>query len=576
MQHPARDNTTYSGNRADGDSTNIYGNVYGNVNLPEKPREAGEPFPHQCLCDLRVTDPREDRRRIEGDKDKLLRDCYIWILEDTSFQRWMAQDKSRLLWIKGDAGKGKTMMAMGVIAELSRPESSYVVVPKKRRRIADQEPLLSFFFCQSTQPELNNVLPVLRGLVYMLVTQREDLLLYVQKRYKAAGKQLFEGPNAVYAMREILSDMLSDASLPPTYLLIDALDECTSGLSELLHIISDDSLGQRSRVKWLVTSRNIPEIEQYLQPDLLGVKVSLEVKASHVSRAVAAFVEYKVQRLVTVRQYDARLQAEVQQLLRDKAEGTFLWVSLVCKELEKVPLYRTREVLQALPPGLDPLYERMMVQIVGQDVKTVGYCRDVVRSITLAFRPLQLKELAIAASLPRDQFGDVQAVVDLVSRCGSFLTVREGVVSFIHLSAKDYFTLGNGRQVFDGPLAGAQGRMTYFLLDAMDSMLRRDMCGLRKPGVRIQEATDRVWDSCLPQIAYACEYWVEHLQTGRHACNNILADGGKVHGFLQKHLLHWLEAMSLLQKMPEAILALQKLEAALNVSYRVARQKCCY
>lgn len=28
----------------------------------------------------------------------------------------------------------------------------------------------------------------------------------------------------------------------------------TSGLSQLLHIVTDASLGQRSRVKWLVTS----------------------------------------------------------------------------------------------------------------------------------------------------------------------------------------------------------------------------------------------------------------------------------------------------------------------------------
>jgi hypothetical protein len=576
MQHPARDNTTYSGNQAYGESTNFYGNIHGDVHFPARPHDAGEPSSYQCLRDLRVTDPREDRARIEGDKDRLLRDCYAWILDDRNFQQWRTQDASRLLWIKGDPGKGKTMMTMGVIAELSRPESlSYVAVPKKRRRIDNPEPLLSFFFCQSTQPGLNNALSVLRGLVYMLVTQSGDLLRYVQQRYKTVGKQLFEGPNAIYAMGGILSDMLNDASLPPTYLLVDALDECTSGLSELLRIITDTSLTRRPRVKWLVTSRNIPEIERHLQPDFLGVKVSLEVKASHVSKAVAAFVEYKVQRLVTVQRYNARLQAEVQQQLRSKAEGTFLWVSLVCKELESVPLYRTQEVLQELPPGLDPLYKRMMAQIVTQDARTVGYCRGILRSITLAFRPLQLEELAATAGLPRDEFGDVQAVADLVSRCGSFLTVREDIISFVHLSAKDFFTLGNDRQVFDRTAAEEQGRMTTRLLDTMDSTLRRDMCSLQKPGVRIQEAMGCIQGSCLPQIAYACEYWVEHLQAGRHACSGILADSGKVHSFFQKHLLHWLEAMSLLQKMPEVILALQKLEATLDVSHRVKQQVYC-
>jgi hypothetical protein len=558
MQHPAGANTTYSGNRADGDSTNIYGNVYGNVNFPEKPREAGELSPHQCLRDLRVTDPLEDRERIEGDKDTLLRDCYAWILGDDSFQRWRTQSESRLLWIKGDPGKGKTMMMMGVVSELDLEFKS-------------QPCLLAYFFCQSTMPELNNAVSVLRGLIYMLVTRREQLMRHVQQQYKATGSMLFEGPNAIYGLKRILSKILHDPTLATTYLLVDALDECDSSRSDLLRIITDNRLAPPSRVKWLVTSRNLPQIERHLQLDSLGVKVSLEVKASHVSEAVATFVEYKVRRLVTVQRYNASLQAEVQQQLRSKAEGTFLWVSLVCKELESVPLYRTQEVLQELPPGLDPLYERMMAQIVTQDARTVGYCRGILRSITLAFRPLQLEELAATAGLPRDKFSDVQAVADLVSRCGSFLTVREDIISFVHLSAKDFFTLGNGRQVFDGTAAEEQGWMTHRLLDAMDSTLRRDMCSLQKPGVHIQEAIARIQGSCLPQMAYACEYWVEHLQAGGHACSDVVADGGKVHCFFQKHLLHWLEAMSLLQKMSEAILALQKLEATLDVSHGLAR-----
>jgi hypothetical protein len=100
----------------------------------------------------------------------------------------------------------------------------------------------------------------------------------------------------------------------------------------------------------------------------------------------------------------------------------------------------------------------------------------------------------------------LQAVVDLVSRYGSFLTVREGVVSFIYLSAKDYFIVGNGQQVFDGTLAEEQGWRTNSLRSATDSTLRRDICNLQKPGALIQEviATGRIASSSLPQIAYAC------------------------------------------------------------------------
>jgi hypothetical protein len=584
MPAPQGHSITYTGNRADGDSTNIYGNVYGDVHLPERPREADELSPHQCLRDLRVTDPRDDRARIEGDKDSLLRDCYAWVLDDDSFQQWKTQDASRLLWIKGGPGKGKTMMTMGVIAELSRKDevrSSPRTMSKTSARTrlkakldarrALRPHLLAYFFCQSTRPELNTAVSVLRGLIYLLIEQRQDMMRHLQKRYETVGKRLFEGPNVVYALRGILSDMLNDDSLPPTCLLIDALDECTSGLPELLQVINDTSLGPGSRVKWLVTSRNIPEIERYLRQDSLGVKVSLEVKASHVSRAVAAFVEYKVQRLATMRKYDTRLQAEVEQHLRDKAEDTFLWVSLVCKELEKVPRWCTREVLQALPPGLDPLYDRMMAQIVAQESRTVGYCKDILRVITLAFRPLQLRELAIAAGLPQDHFSGVEAVADLASHCGSFLTVRQDTVSFIHLSAKDYLTLGNGQQMFGGAVAKEQERVTLRLLKAMDDTLRRDLCGLENPGARIEGMTEQIEESVLPQIAYACEYWVDHLcasnLTSSVTSEDILRDGGVVDLFLQKKFLYWLEALSLCKSMPKGVVAVGKLWSLMQVSF---------
>ena len=77
-------------------------------------------------------------------------------------------------------------------------------------------------------------------------------------------------------------------------------------------------------MKWLVTSRNMQGIERYLQPDSAGIKVTLKVCASHVSKAVTAFVNFKVQHLATTNKYNAGLQAEVQRVLRDRAEGTFL------------------------------------------------------------------------------------------------------------------------------------------------------------------------------------------------------------------------------------------------------------
>src|SRR5271163_2812495 len=75
----------------------------------------------QCLCDLRSTstDPRDDKDRIEESKDRLLRGSCEWILHDPDFVRWSESSDSRLLWINGDPGKGKTMMMIALVAEIS-------------------------------------------------------------------------------------------------------------------------------------------------------------------------------------------------------------------------------------------------------------------------------------------------------------------------------------------------------------------------------------------------------------------------------------------------------------------------
>jgi hypothetical protein len=579
MSAPQSHSITHTGHRADGDAIQINGDFHGNLHLSERPREAGEPSPHECLRDLRVTDPRDDRARIEGDKDRLLRDCYAWILDDASFQRWR-EGVSRLLWIRGDPGKGKTMMTMGLIDELSGRKEvrssrrTTSRIPKLKlssyqdTMSALRPQLLAYFFCQNTQPELNNAVSVLRGLIYLLVKKQDQLLRHVQNHYNAVGSKLFKGPNAIQALKRILSDILNDSTIQTTYLLVDALDECTDH-SALLGIITDDSLAPRSKVKWLVTSRNLPQIERYLQP-YAGVKISLEVSTSHVAEAVAVFVNYKVHQLAEMRRYDATLQADVQQQLRDKANGTFLWVSLVCKELEAVLLGDTREVLQAMPTRLDPLYNRMMKQILAQKDVPLGYCKAVIRIVTLAFRPLHVQELVSVAGLPGNKFKMTEEVYDLITHCGSFLAVRDNTVSFIHLSAKDYFLLGEGQQVFDSTIIKEHGLVMCRLLETMRRELRRDLCGLEKPGAQKDGILVQTENSTLTKIAYACEYWVDHLfasyTTSSATSEDVLEDGGVVDLFLQDKFLYWLEALSLCKSVSKGIVSIEKLWSLIRVS----------
>jgi hypothetical protein len=68
----------------------------------------------------------------------------------------------------------------------------------------------------------------------MLMTQQPLLASHVLKKHNHAGKALFEDANAWVVLAEIFGDVLQDPRLRPTYLIIDALDECVTDLPKLL------------------------------------------------------------------------------------------------------------------------------------------------------------------------------------------------------------------------------------------------------------------------------------------------------------------------------------------------------
>jgi hypothetical protein len=295
-----------------------------------------------------LTDPRHDKIRIEQTKGGLLEGSYKWILSNREFQKWRDDEQSRLLWIKGDAGKGKTMLLIGIINELTE--------------LTANTSLLSFFFCQGTDSQLNNATALLRGLIYLLLIKQKILISHLWTVYKRAGKALFEDINAFYALSEIFRNILQDPRLAMTYLIIDALDECETGLPELLKLIAETARASSTRVKWIVSSRNRPDIDKQLALGDAHVRLSLELNAEHVSHAVDVYIDHKVSQITSIER-DEALQGQVRHKMRQKADGTFLWVAFVFEELQDVLKREVLQVLEEVPSGLVPLYDRMIKQI---------------------------------------------------------------------------------------------------------------------------------------------------------------------------------------------------------------------
>lgn len=509
-----------------------------------------------CLVDLRTTDPRDDKTRIEETKGNLLKDSYCWILEHADFQMWLNDPQCRLLWIKGDPGKGKTMLLCGIINELEKLKAYR----------------LSYFFCQATETGLRSATAVLRGLIYSLVIQQPSLLSHVREKYDRAGKQLFEDRNAWTALSKIFKSILDDPSLKDVVLLIDALDECTEGLLSLLHLIRE--ISSTSYAKWIVSSRNWPSIEVELQNFKQSIGLCLELNEHSISAAVQNYVHYKVDLLAQKHGYNDIIRETIEKKLLSRADNTFLWVALVCQSLNNYRSGRVLKELESYPQGLDSLYERMLDEIPKSlDDKDVSLCKQVLTLVSAVYRPVTLHELHSLIRYPEEFTEGISSFTEIIRLCGSFLAIRNDTIYFVHQSAKEYLTTD---KVWPTISASSQSDIHYTIfyqsLQSMHNTLRRDIYCLGTPGYHVNQI-QRYNPDPLIAVRYSCVYWIDHLCDGNigHNMKDALQEGGLVDMFLHRHFLHWLEALSLLHCMSEGVLAIARLTNLLDVSFHLIK-----
>ncbi|CAG8069772.1 unnamed protein product [Penicillium salamii] len=501
-----------------------------------------------CLRDLRTTDPHHDKDRIQNTNGGLLKDSYCWILDNKEFQQWQDNASNSLLWIRGDPGKGKTMLLCGIIDELTR--------------LFGDTANISFFFCQATDVRINNATAVLRGLIYSLVKKQPSLLAHVKSQYDYTGKALFEDINAWNALSRIFTDILKDATLPSTYLIIDALDECTTGLPSLLDLITQVSSAY-PQIKWIVSSRNWPNIEERLDTTHTA-PISLELNEASVSEAVSNFIQHKVHYLAKVKQYSDETRDTICRHLSSNSQGTFLWVALVCQDLDRTSRRHALKKMEVFPPGLNALYGRMIDQV--RNSEDAESCKRILAVMSIVYRPIAFAELASLVELPDDLSGDSEALSEIVAICGSFLTMREDTIIFVHQSAKEFLLRETQIEVFPGGIAAEHQTIFSRSIEAMFKTLQRDIFRLKLPGYPIQKVIPPS-PNPLASAQYACVHWVDHLHhSGCHKKKDVdIDERGCVGDFLQTRYLHWLEALSILGSISQGIEAMLKLEALLRV-----------
>lgn len=498
-----------------------------------------------CLRTLRWPNSLVVKNWLKDSKGGLLHKSIEWILQDPQYLRWRDTDDVCLLWIKGGAGKGKTMLSIGLVEQLKLPRGHVV----------------TYFFCQNAEADLNTLEAIIKGLILQLVNQQQELKQSLQGHWDTENEGFSEDVTSWRSLWDIFLEMLEYCKCQTVYVIVDALDECRdSGMADFLKRLVRTGLHHPSKIKWLLTSRPLDSAERALLAGSEQVLVSLELNSNHVSEAVKTYIAFKADELDRHNAYGITLRQNIQNELTNKAEDTFLWVSLVCKRLERVDRDKALTTIQDLPPGLHPFYDRVFHQLSEGDSAIVKGCMRLLKTVLLTYRPLNIAEVGSVSGL----FDEWDVIKALVDRCASFLKMRGTVIEFVHQSARDYLAGRNSQPMLDSYTNYGHGEIALSCLSYLSHRLKVNLVDLPQPD-STREMLKR--NSMVSSVDYAATFWVQHVDSAQQTSliQNAFADQGKISIFLQTKLLEWLECLSLLDKLPRVIEALKMLTDTVDV-----------
>lgn len=226
--------------------------------------------------------------------------------------------------------------------------------------------------------------------------------------------------------------------------------------------------------------------------------------------------------------------------------------------------YLTNELDQTYLPVVDRL-------LAGCDSESSAILTDdlkkVIGSIVTFQQPLPLECISSLLDVER---GTIDRVLNGLHSAFDVPADPAQPVRLLHPSFRDFLLAPEKKGIFkfwvDEHRAHTFVARQCLKLLSRSGVLQQDICGLRSPGAWRNTVDDQTLKRCLPaEVRYACRYWIRHLIKGSTEDQDVWESAFV---FFKVHFLHWLEAMSLIRRLPDALTAVTALQKkAAFVSY---------
>jgi hypothetical protein len=377
-------------------------------------------------------------------------------------------------------------------------------------------------------------------------------------------------------------------------IVIDALDECEreEDIRIILRLLLQIQHLQSARIRIFLTSR--PELPIRLEFKKMSADahqdvVLQDITQDTIEQDISVYLTDELSKIKEeyndIHSSDFCLPSgwpgdETIRTLTSMAVPLFIFAATVCRfvgdrkwdwnpdgRLSTVLEYQTISQASRLDRTYLPVLQTLMTGCTTdiERQKLAGEFRMIIGSIIVLTDPLSTSSLAKLLDISKK---DIDSRLHYLHSVLNIPSDRDCPVRLLHLSFRDFLLdpEKQGKSEFwfsvDEKKAHETIATRCLILMSRRSCLRKNMCDLEFPGKLRHEIDEKTLQDCLPQdIRYACQYWVHHFKEG----GGHIHDQDAAHLFLQKHFLHWLEALSLIGKISESIALIGTLQSLVAV-----------
>ena len=132
-------------------------------------------------------------------------------------------------------------------------------------------------------------------------------------------------------------------------------------------------------------------------------------------------------------------------------------------------------------------------------------CKQILASISIVYRPITFQELASIIKLPNNLLSNNEILSEIISTYGSFLTLRNNTIIFIHQSTKEYLLSKAQNEIFP---RGKEARHQAIFLQSFQVIfqtLHRDILQINFPRFTIDKVRQPNTNP-LAHAQYTCVY----------------------------------------------------------------------